>query len=330
MSAVTHPVGGNTEVWDRFKVIVGRYGALVVLAGMIVVFSSLEPDSFATKSNLINVLNQSALTAIFAMGLTFPLLAGEFDLSVGYGASLCGVIACKLMLSSGWSIPAAFAAAVVSGILIGMVNGLIVTKIGVSALVATLGIGTVLVGINYAVAAGTPVPVPDTEAFVNLTLGSFLGLPYPVYAMAVFAIVLWILLNKTSVGHAMQAVGGNPVAARLSGIRVDRTRILVFVIAGGCAAVTGVLLAARTGSAAVDGGDGYLLSGYAAAFFGSAVLREGQFHVVGTLLGVLTISIGFNGIAITGAPTYFQYLFQGGLLILAVGAGTIARKRAGS
>jgi ribose transport system permease protein len=138
-----------------------------------------------------------------------------------------------------------------------------------------------------------------------------------------------VLLNRTILGQSMQAVGGNPVAARLSGIRVDRTRTLVFVLAGACAAVTGVLLASRTGSASVDGGDGYMLSAFAAAFFGSAVLRDGQFHIVGTLLGVLTVAVGFNAIAITGINTYYQYLFQGGLLIFAVGVGTLARRQAG-
>jgi ribose transport system permease protein len=314
------------DLWHWF----GRYGALAVLVGMIVVVALLEPDTFATKDNVINILNQSALTAIVAMGVTFPLVAGEFDLSVGNTASLAGVVACTLMEKHGFGIPEALLLTLVLGAVIGLVNGLVVTVIGVNALVATLGIGTIVIGINYAIASGLPVTITGSEAnsFIDLTLGKFLGIPYPVYVMVGLGIVLWTLLNRTVAGQSMQAVGGNAVAARLSGVRVDRVRVIVFVLAGACAALTGVLLASRTGSASVNGGDTYLLSAYAAAFFGSAVLRDGQFHIVGTIVGVVTVAVGFNAIALIGLGTYWQYLFQGGLLILGVGVGTVARRRA--
>lgn len=314
------------DTWRWF----GRYGALAVLALMIAVVAALEPETFATKDNLINILNQSALAAIVAMGVTFPLVAGEFDLSVGNTASLAGVVSCTLMLEQGFGIPAAFAATLVLGAVIGLINGLVVTAIGVNALVATLGVGTVVIGVNYAIAGGLPVTLTDgADSFIDLTLGTLFGVPYPVYVMVVLGAGLWVLLNRTVVGQSMQAVGGNPVAARLSGVRVDRVRVLVFVIAGACAAVTGLLLASRTGSASVNGGDTYLLSAYAAAFFGSAVLRDGQFHIVGTIVGVITVAVGFNAIALIGLGTHWQYLFQGGLLILGVGVGTLARRRAG-
>lgn len=307
--------------------LLGRYGTLLVLAAMITAVSLLEPATFPTAGNVINVLNQSALTALIAMGLTLPLVAGEFDLSVGYSASLCGVIACELM-QHGLGIPLAFGAAVATGMVIGLINGLIVTRIGVNAMVATLGIGTIVVGINYAIAQGVPVALSNPVSFINLTLGKFLGIPYPVYAMLVVAVLLWVLLNRTVIGQSMQAVGGNPVAARMCGLRVDRARATAFAVAGMCAAITGVLLASRTGSAAVDGGDSYLLSAFAACFFGSAVLRDGQFHIAGTVIGVITVAVGFNAIALIGMSTYWQYLFQGGLLILGVGVGTLARRHA--
>jgi ribose transport system permease protein len=315
----------SVDVWRWF----GRYGALAVLVGMVVIVAILEPDTFATKDNVINILNQSALAAIVAMGVTFPLVAGEFDLSVGNTASLSGVVACTLMQKHGFSIPEAFVVTLILGAVIGLVNGLVVTVIGVNALVATLGIGTIVIGFNYAIASGLPVTITGDQAnsFIDLTLGKFLGIPYPVYIMIVLGIVLWTLLNRTVPGQSMQAVGGNPVAARLSGVRVDRVRVIVFVLAGACAALTGILLASRTGSASVNGGDTYLLSAYAAAFFGSAVLRDGQFHIVGTIVGVVTVAVGFNAIALIGLGTHWQYLFQGGLLILGVGVGTLARRR---
>jgi len=320
------PVGPASRRLDPWRFL-GRYGALIVLLVLVVAVSIAAPDTFPTRSNLVNVLNQSALTAVIAMGLTFPLVAGEFDLSVGYTASLCGVIAAELLVH-GYPLALAFAVAMVAGAFVGLVNGLVVTRLGVNALVATLGVGTIVVGMNYLIASGLPVTVPDPTTFINLTLGKALGLPYPIYVMAGAGVLLWVLLNRTVSGQSMQAVGGNAVAARLSGIRVDRVRVLVFVVAGTAAAVTGVLLASRTGSASVNGADGYLLSAFAACFFGSAVLRDGQFHIIGTLVGVVTVSVGFNAIALIGLGVYYQYLFQGLLLILGVGVSTVARRRA--
>jgi len=325
--AMKEPVGRTRARIDAWE-FVGRYGALLVLAALIVVMTVLHFDTFATKSNAINVLSQSALTAIIAMGLTFPLVAGDFDLSIGYAGSCSGVIACSLMVSDGFPIAAAFAVAVCFGALVGAINGLIVTKIGVNPLVAKLGVGTLVVGINYAIAGGTPVAITHPLPFLQLTLGKLLGIPYPVYVMFGLALVLWLLLNRTVMGQSMQAVGGNPVAARLSGLRVDRVRVIAFMIAGACAAIAGVLLASTSGQAASDGADGYLLTAFAACFFGTAVLSNGQFHIVGTLVGVLTVGIGFNAIALIGLATYYQFLFQGALLIVGVGVGTFARRRA--
>ncbi|NRQ49470.1 ABC transporter permease [Aeromicrobium stalagmiti] len=323
-AAVTATRPASARVWRWF----GRYGALLVLAILVVGTSILEPTTFATYDNFINILNQSALSAIIAMGLTFALVTGEFDLSIGNVASLSGVVCLSTMVDKDISIPVALLLAVLIGAVVGLLNGLVVTLMNVNALVATLGIGTVAVGVNYAVAGGTPVGLPDPGSFIQLTLGRFLGIPYPVYMMLGLAAILWFVLNRTVLGQSMQAVGGNPVAAQLSGIRVDRVRVFAFVICGICAALTGILLASRTGSAAVSGGDSYLLAAFAAAFFGSAVLRDGEFHVLGTLVGVITVSVGFNAIALIGLETYWQYLFQGLLLILGVGVGSLARRRA--
>lgn len=306
----------------------GRYGALLVLGLLIVVTSILEPETFATKDNAINILNQSALAAIIAMGLTFALVTGEFDLSIGNVASLSGVVACTVMLKADFSIPMALLTVLVMGFALGLVNGFVVTYLNVQALVATLGVGTVVIGINYAVSDGSPISLADPDAFINLTFNRFLGVPYPVFVMLGLGLFLWLLLNRTVLGQAMQAVGGNPVAAELSGIRVDRVRVIAFAVCSTCAALTGFLLASRTGSAAVSAGDSYLLSAFAAAFFGSAVLRDGQFHVIGTIVGVITVSVGFNSIALIGLETYYQYLFQGLVLILGVGVGSFARRRA--
>lgn len=306
----------------------GRYGALLVLGALIVGTSILAPDTFPTSDNAINILNQSALSAIIAMGLTFVLVTGEFDLSIGNTASLSGVVATTLMLKGGLGIAEALVAVLLMGAFIGVVNGFVVTFLNVSALIATLGIGTIIIGINYVISDGAPVALENPDRFIELTFGRLFGVPYPVYVMLLIAGLLWWLLNRTVLGQSTQAVGGNRVAAELSGIRVDRVRLSSFVVCSVCAALTGFLLASRTGSAAVAAGDSYLLSAFAAAFFGSAVLKDGTFHVIGTLVGVITISVGFNSLSLIGMPTYSQYLFQGLLLIVGVGVGSLARRRA--
>lgn len=322
------PTSEATKSHAHFFEWFGRYGALLVLAILIIGTSILAPTTFPTVDNAINILNQSALSAIIAMGLTFVLVTGEFDLSIGNTASLAGVAACWLMVNQDFSIPLALVAILVVGGIVGLINGFVVTFMNVSALVATLGVGTIVIGVNYMISDGAPVALGDPDAFLEITFGRFLGIPYPVYIMLVIAALLWWLLNRTVLGQSMQAVGGNRVAAELSGIRVDRVRVIAFVVCSMCAAVTGFLLASRTGSAAVSAGDTYLLSAFAASFFGSAVLRDGQFHILGTLVGVITVSVGFNSIALIGLETYWQYFFQGLLLILGVGVGTLARRRA--
>jgi ribose transport system permease protein len=317
------PLSTEADWWR----VLGRYGAVFVLVVMIMVFVIIEPDTFATSSNVIQILNQSAITAIVSMGLTFVLVAGDFDLSVGYATSFCGVLVAGFIQRDGLPIPAAIVLVLAVGAMIGLANGLIVTRIGVNPLITTLGVGTIVVGVNYAYTGGDPVVINNPTSFIALTFDKLLGLPYPVYVMFVVAVLLWTVLNRTVLGQSIQAVGGNAEAARLSGIRVNRVRVTAFVIAGVCAGVSGILLTSLTGSGAVDGGDSYLLSAFAASFFGSAVLRDGQFHIVGTMLGVLTVSVGFNAMALLGLNTYYQYLFQGALLILAVGVGTLARRR---
>ncbi|RJQ84203.1 ABC transporter permease [Amycolatopsis panacis] len=321
------PVVRSHSRSDRLWAGVARYGTLVVLLAIVVTMTILEPSTFATYSNVINILNQSSLAAIIAIGLTFALVSGDFDLSIGYTASLSGVVATTLMASAGLSIPLAFLVAIVVAAAIGLVNGLVVTVVGVNALVGTLGIGTIVVGANFAISGGLPTTLDHPSAFVNLTLGKAAGLPYPIYVMAAIAVLSWIVLNRTALGQSMQAVGGNKTAAEFAGLRVTRVRVIAFVLAAVLAAIAGVMLASRTGSAAANGGDAYLLSSYAAAFYGSSVLRDGQFHILGTIVGVITVIVGFNAIALLGLNTYYQYLFQGLLLIVGVGLGTFARRR---
>jgi ribose transport system permease protein len=303
-----------------------RYGTIGGLIILILAFSIALPYQFPTPLNLTNILNQVALTAIVAGGVTLPLVVGEFDMSIGYQASFAGVLVTGLMVNQKLAAPVAIIIVLIVGALVGLINGLIVTKTGVNAFVATLGTGTVLVGLNYGYSAGTPITAGLPAMFLNLGNGTIAGIPNDIVIMVVILILLWILLNRTDLGQSIQAVGGNIEASRLSGIRVDRVKILAFMISGVCASLTGILLAARIGSGEPTAGDGYLLDSFAAVFLGSAALRDGEFHIIGTLIGVLTVGVAFNGLAILGAPTFYQYVFQGALLVIAVALSSVARK----
>jgi ribose transport system permease protein len=309
-------------------VFVSRYGTIIGLLAMIVFFSVNAPGTFFSGANALNILSQASLTAIIASGLTFTLVVGEFDLSIGNVASFLGLVVAGLMAKQGLPIPVSIVLALLIGTAIGALNGVLVTKVRINAVIATIGVGTMLTGIGFSYSA-FPIAIGMPRAFSEVSLGRLVfGLPNPVIAMLVLLVVLWTVLNKTDIGQAMQAVGSNIEAARLSGIRVDRIKMIAFATSGFCAALTGILLSSLLGSGTLAAADGYLLDAFAAVFLGSATLREGQFHIVGTLVGVLVLAVGFNGLSIFGAPTFFQPIFKGGVLIVAVGLSALARRYA--
>jgi ribose transport system permease protein len=308
-----------------------RYGTIIGLVLMVIVFSILSPRAFPTVNNFVNVLNQASLAMIIAGGLTMAVIVGELDLSVGYAASLHGVLVTGLIVKNQLPIPLAILIVIALGAAVGVVNGLIVTKLKVNSVIATLGVGTILVGLSFAYSAGVPIVSGVPEAFLQLALGRWLaGIPNPIIVMALVLGGLWVLVERTPIGQETQAVGGNPVAARLAGIQVDRIKILGFVLSGACAALTGVLLASRLGSGTTNAADAYLLTAFAAVFLGSATLRDGEFHILGTFIGTLIIVLGFNGLNIFGAPTFSQFVFQGAILIVAVGLASLGRALAES
>lgn len=320
---------GRRRLTPRHKAALGifaRYGTIIGLVSMIVIFSFLSPRAFPTINNFTNVLNQASLAVIIAGGLTLAVIIGELDLSIGMAASLHGILVTGLIVQNEIPIPLAIAIVIALGGLVGLVNGLIVTKLRVNSVIGTLGVGTILTGLAFAYSSGVPIVAGVPEAFLQISLGRWLfGIPNNIVIMALVVGSLWVVVERTPIGQEIQAVGGNAAAARLAGINVDRVKTLGFVISGMCAALTGVLLASRLGSGTTSAGDLYLLTAFAAVFLGSATLRDGEFHVLGTLVGALIIAIGFNGLNIFGAPTFSQYMFQGSILILAVALSSLGR-----
>ena len=152
----------------------------------------------------------------------------------------------------------------------------------------------------------------------------------PIIYMLIILAILWLVLNRTILGHHIQAVGSNTLASKMAGVRVGRVTITAFVLASVCAAVAGIILSARIGSGQVTAGDGFLLSAFAAVFLGASVIRDGEFHIFGTFVGVLIVTVTTNGLSILGAPSFVQFLSQGGILIAAVALSTLSRRVLGT
>jgi ribose transport system permease protein len=316
----------NLEIRRKSFRFIAKFGTVIGMFLMIAIFSGMAPDSFATAGNFLNIFNQGSLLAIIAMGLTAVVIVGEFDMSIGYIASLAGVLVTGFMVNQHMPVAIAIPSVLAICLVIGLINGIIVTKAKVSSVISTIGIGGIVVGLNYAYSNGAPIATGVPDEFLNLTLMKiFSTIPINIVYMLLILLILWVVLNRTELGQWIQAVGGNQMAAKLSGIRVDLVKIIAFVISACCAGITGILLASLIGSGTTGAGDSYLINAFAAVFLGSATLRDGEFHVLGTFIGVFIIGIGFNGLAIFGVPTYFQYIFQGVILVGAVALSTIAR-----
>ncbi len=305
---------------------IAKYGTLMGLALMIMIFSVVKPNSFPTVNNFLNILNQGSLAAIIACGLTAVVIVGEFDMSIAYMASLAGVLVTGFMVNQHIPVFLAIPLVLIICAILGFINGWIVTKLKVSSVIATIGTGGIIVGLNYAYSNGAPIATGVPAAFLDLTLIKLFGvIPINILYMLAVLTVLWIIINKTELGQRIQAVGGNAHASELAGINVPRIKTTSFMLSAVCAGITGILLASVIGSGTTNAGDSYLMNAFAAVFLGSATLKDGEFHILGTFIGVFIINIGFNGLAIFGVQTFFQYIFQGAILIGAVALSTVAR-----
>jgi ribose transport system permease protein len=327
----------KTPIHLRLLALAGKYGTIYVMVAIIIGSWIASPDAFGTFTNFRNVITNISPAAIVAAGLTICLIAGDFDLSIGYIASFATVMIAGLLNGLGLAgigvgttptLVAAIIIVLVTGAFIGLVNGLLVTGLGVNAFIATLGTGTIILALNLWYGKGESFPIKDRDSFVNISLGDFFGIPYPILIMFFTLLILWITLNRTRLGQYIKAVGDDAEAARRVGINVEKTRTFSFIICGACASLGGLLLGAAMGSADATAGDVYLLQSFAAAFLGSAALRNGEFHIVGTAIGVFTVAIGFNGLSMFNSPSFTSYLFAGLLLIVAVGLSTLSRKYA--
>ncbi|MDD4792619.1 MAG: ABC transporter permease, partial [Firmicutes bacterium] len=269
---------------------------------------------------------QSTMLAIVSFGLTIVIITGGFDLSLSSVVPASGLVAAYL-ISQGWSVPAAFLVGLIPGLLVGFFNGFTVLWLGVSDFIATLGTMSIVKGVVYMQTEGRSLWQGITDEFLWLGRGTVLGIPVPVIVMFIIFGVMWVLLSQTKVGRHMYAVGGNPEAARLSGISVRGIKLLGFVLGGLLASVCGVMLASRLGAGQPSAGNTYFMDAIAAAYLGQSVSSRGQVHLLGTLIGVLMISTMNNGLILLGASYYFQDLIKGLVIIAAVAISSLGGRK---
>ncbi len=323
------PVHRSGAVWDRVSHLVSVHGLLLLVVVFIVVFSVWMPDTFPTMANLRSVVSVRSVTALLAFAVMIPLAAGHFDLSIGYTLGLTHVIVIGVQVRNGLSWEVAVLVALGVGVLVGLVNGLLVTVAQIDSFIATLAVGTFVFGLANWYTDGTQLQGQLGEGFIQLTAHQVLGIPVAAFYVLGIAVLLWVLLEFLPSGRHLYVLGANPRAAELVGIRVRPYVILAFVGSGLLAACGGILFASqlRVGQSTV--GPEFLLPAFVGALLGATSVRPGRVNVWGTVVAVLLLAVGIAGLQQLGAAFFVEPIFNGATLAIAVGvAGFAARRRA--
>jgi ribose/xylose/arabinose/galactoside ABC-type transport system permease subunit len=315
----------RSNFWRRLSE-KSELGIAVPLLLLIVIVGVVNPVFF-NVDNIINVLRQSSFTFIIGVAMTFVLVGGGLDLSVGSVLALGGVIS-GLALLAGVPIWIAVALGVLAGVVVGLFNGIVVAMFKIPSLIVTLGMMYFARGVVQVLTRGNPVyPLP--EAFNFLGQGFIAGVPVVVIAAAVLGIFGHVVLTQTAYGRSVFALGGNRETARLSGINVQRVTIWVYVVCGAASGLTGVLTAARLASALSNAGSGMELQVIAGCIIGGTSMFGGSGSILGTLIGVAFMNIIANGMVLMKISVYYQSMVIGAIIILAVGIDQYNRKRRG-
>ncbi|MFS4091088.1 ABC transporter permease [Streptomyces sp. AF1A] len=317
--------GGRSEPLSDFLTRVTLLGLLGLL---VVLFSLLRPDTFATWGNAKTVLDLQAVLTILAIGLLLPLIVGELDLSVAANLGVGLILVTGLTSKQHLSLPLAALLAVLACTLVGAVNGLLITRLGINSFITTIGMSTVLTGVLGAYTNGNVFYEGIPSSLTKLGQGDLLGVPLPVVYAAALGVVVWYVLQWTPLGRYLYAIGGSPDAARLSGVPVRRLTLLAFTGAGLLAGVAGLVQAAVLGSGNPTVGPPMLLPAYAAVFLGATAIQPGLFNVWGTVIAVITLQVGTTGLSLLGAPFWIEPIFNGAALVLAVAATRLLRRGA--
>src|SRR5215207_8421433 len=290
-------------------------GTLFGLLAIVVVFAVLSPN-FLTERNLLNILQQSSINACVALGMTLVIIAGGIDLSVGPTAAISAIAAAAMMIG-GVPMALAIPAAVLLGAAAGAANGMLVAYGGLQPFIVTLGTLSLYRAAALIYTGGNPIfgIPPQFRALFNSTL---YGIPSAVVIVAVLALIVWVLLNKTPLGEYFLAVGGNEEASHIAGVPVAMTKIATYAISGGLAATAGLILVGRLGAADPTLGNLWELDAIAAAAIGGASLMGGKGSIVGTLLGAVILGSLRNGLTLLNVQAFYQLLATGLIILVAM------------
>lgn len=308
----------NSRRWFSKEWLIAQK-SLIALLVLIAVVSALSPNFF-TVDNLLNILRQTSVNAIIAVGMTLVILTAGIDLSVGSVLALCGAFAAS-MVSMELSIFITLPAVLLAGFALGGVSGIIVAKGRVQAFIATLVTMTLLRGVTMVYTDGRPISTGFTDAgdiFAWFGTGYVFGIPVPVWMMAMTFLGAWYLLNHTRFGRYIYAVGGNEAAARLSGINVARVKMGVYAICGMLSALAAIIVTSRLSSAQPTAGTTYELDAIAAVVLGGTSLAGGKGAIMGTLIGALIIGFLNNALNLLDVSSYYQMIAKASVILLAV------------
>ena len=313
-----------------------RYGTLIGFAIILLVFWVNLPDTFMTARNWLNISQQLSMLMVVAAGMSIVMVMGDFDLSVGSMASLAGIVA-AVLLAADYPIWVAVSAALLAGLVGGAFNGVLVSLIGILPFVATLATLTIFSGAAFILSGGKTISgraIP--EAFGNfaregIPLGEIggiaLSLPNLTILAAVTVLVVWVLLEQTTFGRRLYAIGGNAEAAHLSGVAVRRLKLTAFALTGFTAALAGLMYASRVASANPTQGSGLMLNAIAAVFLGMTMSEHNEPRVLGTVIGVLILGVLDNGLTQMAVDSYVRQILVGGIIVLAVAMSSFSRRR---
>lgn len=296
--------------------------ALLLISGVLSVMSR----DFLTVNNLLNVLRQVSINALIAFGMTFVILLGGIDLSVGAVLALSSV-AIATMMAAGMDPILATLCGVLAGAALGAVNGIIISRGKVAPFIATLGTMTVFRGLALVFSDGRPITGFNSEFFSMLGAGYIANvIPVPVITTLIAFIALWFILKKTVFGRHVYAVGGNEEASLISGVKTGRIKLWVYTLSGGLSALAGVILTSRLNSAQPNAGMGYELDAIAAVVLGGTSLSGGRGWIVGTLIGAVLIGVLNNGLNLLSVSSFYQQVIKGSVILLAVLLDRSAKK----
>lgn len=327
MSNDTHPVpplasgdtpAGASSLKSRFfnPAVRQKLLAFASLVLLIVFFSVASPN-FLEVDNLVAILQATAVNGVLAVACTYVIITSGIDLSVGTLMTFCAVMAGVVLTKWGMPLPLGILAALFFGALSGSVSGFVITKMKVPPFIATLGMMTIARGLAYIYSNGRPVSTLTPE-FLFIGGGALIGIPFPIIIFGIVILVTHLMLNNTRIGRQVYAIGGNETAARVSGVNVGRTKILIYTFSGLLAGLGGVVLTARVQSATPALGIGYELDAIAAAVIGGTSFAGGIGTVWGTVVGALIIGVMNNGLDLLNVSPFYQQVVKGVIIIVAI------------